>query len=79
METKFLGFGCGKPWSMSMVLISSSEALICTDLKREAWIAWTVMACDAVGFKSKNKQGYCGSVLCMYETSLLCIDVCLMP
>ena len=35
--------------------------------------------CDAMGFKSKNKQGYYGSVLCMYESSWMHRDVCLMP
>ena len=39
METEFLGFGCGRPWSMSVVLVSFGKASICTDLKREAWIA----------------------------------------
>ena len=29
--------------------------------------------------RSEIKQGHCESVLCMYESSLLCRDVCLMP
>ena len=29
--------------------------------------------------KSEIKQGHCESVLCMYGSSLLCRDVCLMP
>ena len=32
-----------------------------------------------MGFRSENKQGYYGFVLCMYESSLLCRDVYLMP
>ena len=29
--------------------------------------------------RSEIKQGHCESMLCMYESSLLCRDVCLMP
>ena len=36
-------------------------------------------AVDAVESRSDVKQGNCESVLCMYESSLLCRDVCLMP
>ena len=34
--------------------------------------------CDVVGFRFEDKQRHCGFVLCMYESSLLCRDVCLM-
>ena len=30
--TRFLGFGCKRSWSMSVVLVSSGKVWICTDL-----------------------------------------------
>ena len=36
--------------------------------------------CEVVESRSVGKQRHCGgSVLCMWEISLLCRDVCLMP
>ena len=32
LEARFLGFGRKRPWSMSVVLVSSGKAWICTDL-----------------------------------------------
>ena len=33
LRAKFLAFCCGRSWSMSVVLVSSGKARICTDLK----------------------------------------------
>ena len=42
MVARLLGFSRKRLRSTSMWLVSSSEGLICIDLKEEAWIAWLV-------------------------------------
>ena len=92
LEAEFLGFGCERLWNTSVVLVSSGQAWLCIDLKgrhgllrlcsQTQWQdsdgdSWKL--CDGLVFRVKNNQGYCGSMLCMYESSLLCRDVCFIP
>ena len=48
METGFLGFGHGRPWSMPMWLVSSGEGLMCTNLRSKLQVAWLLIL-DIVG------------------------------
>ena len=89
---RFLGFPYGGSRRTSMYLVLVGEASICTNLKggggtnclgcdMRQWQdsnyePWEL--CDVVGFRFEDKQRHCGFVLCMYESSLLCRDVCLM-
>ena len=42
MVARLLGFSRERLRSISVWLVSSSEGLICIDLKEEAWIDWLV-------------------------------------
>lgn len=40
-------------------------------------VSWEL--CDVIGSIYEGKQGYCGgSALCIWKSSLLCRDICLM-